>query len=122
MSQFIVVLSLLAIELILIAVLAFRKKESGVDEVERKLDSSIASLSSSLEQRMQGMEARLSELDRNKPVYVICQSGLRSYIATRILTGNGFECYNFAGGFRFYDAVYRDKAPNKKSTPCGMEI
>lgn len=55
----------MAIELILIAVLAFRKKESGVDEVERKLDSSIASLSSSLEQRMQGMEARLSELDRN---------------------------------------------------------
>ncbi|MGM9643252.1 MAG: CoA-disulfide reductase [Eubacteriales bacterium] len=68
------------------------------------------------------LRERLPELDSSKPVYVICQSGLRSYIATRILTGNGFDCYNFAGGFRFYDAVHNDKALNKKSTPCGMEI
>ncbi|MEE0968293.1 MAG: rhodanese-like domain-containing protein, partial [Clostridia bacterium] len=65
---------------------------------------------------------RLGEIDKNKPVYVICQSGLRSYIATRILTENGFDCYNFAGGFRFYDAVRKDKALNKKSTPCGMDV
>ena len=67
------------------------------------------------------LRERISELDSSKPVYVISQSGLRSYIATRILTGNGFDCYNFAGGFRFYDAVYNDKALNKKSTPCGMD-
>lgn len=68
------------------------------------------------------LRERLSELDSSKPVYVICQSGLRSYIATRILAGNGLDCYNFAGGFRFYDAVHQEKALNKKSTPCGMEI
>ena len=67
------------------------------------------------------LRERISELDSSKPVYVICQSGLRSYIATRILAGNGFDCYNFAGGFRFYDAVYNDKALNKKSAPCGMD-
>lgn len=63
----------------------------------------------------------IGKLDRGKPVYIICQSGLRSYIAGRILTGNGFDTYNFAGGYRFYDAVYNDKALNKKSTPCGMD-
>lgn len=63
----------------------------------------------------------IGELDSNKPVYVICQSGLRSYIASRILSGNGFEAYNFAGGYRFYAAVRNDKALNKKSTPCGMD-
>ena len=68
------------------------------------------------------LRERLSELDSSKPVYVICQSGLRSYIATRILAGNGLDFYNFAGGFRFYDAVHQEKALNKKSTPCGMEI
>lgn len=67
------------------------------------------------------LRERIGELDKNKPVYVICQSGLRSYIASRILTGNGFDAYNFAGGFRFYDAVRNDKALNKKSTPCGMD-
>lgn len=63
----------------------------------------------------------LGELDRTKPVYVICQSGLRSYIACRILEGSGFEAYNFAGGFRFYDAVRNDTAPARASAPCGKD-
>ncbi len=67
------------------------------------------------------LRERIGELDKTKPVYVMCQSGLRSYLASRILAGNGFEVYNFAGGFRFYDAVRNDKALNKASTPCGMD-
>ena len=67
------------------------------------------------------LREHIDKLDKSKPVYVICQSGLRSYIASRILMGNGFDAYNFAGGFRFYDAVRNDKALNKKSTPCGMD-
>lgn len=67
------------------------------------------------------LRERVNELDKCKPVYVMCQSGLRSYIASRILTGNGFDAYNFAGGFRFYNTVRNDKALNKKSTPCGMD-
>lgn len=50
------------------------------------------------------LRERLGEIEKEKPVYVICQSGLRSYIASRILEGNGYEAWNFSGGFRFYDA------------------
>ena len=67
------------------------------------------------------LRERIGEIDKTKPVYVICQSGLRSYIASRILTGNGFDAYNFAGGFRFYDAVRNDKELNRTATPCGMD-
>ena len=67
------------------------------------------------------LRERLEELDRSKPVYVICQSGLRSYIACRILNGHGFTCYNFAGGFRFYDAVANDRCLTQSATPCGMD-
>ena len=67
------------------------------------------------------LRERIGELERNKPVYVICQSGLRSYIATRILEGYGFEAYNFAGGFRFYDAVMNDRALVENAFPCGMD-
>ena len=67
------------------------------------------------------LRERLDEIDRNKPVYVICQSGLRSYISCRILAGNGFECYNFAGGFRFYDAVMNDRCLIEAATACGMD-
>ena len=67
------------------------------------------------------LRSRLDEIEKGKPVYVICQSGLRSYIASRILEGNGFEAYNFAGGFRFYDAVMNDKALSERQFPCGMD-
>ena len=67
------------------------------------------------------LRERLDELDKGKPVYVICQSGLRSYIACRILTGNGFECHNFSGGFRFYDAVMHDRCLIEQATACGMD-
>ena len=68
------------------------------------------------------LRERIHEIPSGKPVYVICQSGLRSYIATRILEGYGFEAYNFAGGFRFYDAVTNERALVKNATPCGMDL
>ena len=67
------------------------------------------------------LRERLEEVEKGKPVYVICQSGLRSYIATRILAENGYECYNFAGGFRFYDVVVNDRCMIESATMCGMD-
>ena len=67
------------------------------------------------------LRERLGEIEKGKVVYVICQSGLRSYIASRILMGNGYDVYNFAGGFRFYDAVMNDRALIEQATACGMD-
>jgi len=67
------------------------------------------------------LRERIGEIEAGKPVYVICQSGLRSYIATRILEGFGFEAWNFAGGFRFYNAVVNDRALIEKAYVCGMD-
>ena len=67
------------------------------------------------------LRERIGEIEAGKPVYIICQSGLRSYIATRILEGYGFEAYNFAGGFRFYDAVMNDRALIEAAFACGMD-
>ena len=67
------------------------------------------------------LRERISEIPAEKPVYVICQSGLRSYIATRILEGYGYEAYNFAGGYRFYEAVVQDKVLSEAAFPCGMD-
>ncbi len=67
------------------------------------------------------LRQRIGEIEAGKPVYVICQSGLRSYIAARILEGYGFEAYNFAGGFRFYDAVMNDRALIEQASLCGMD-
>lgn len=67
------------------------------------------------------LREHLDEIEKDKPVYVICQSGLRSYIGTRILEGNGYKAYNFSGGFRFYDAVMHDRCLIETATACGMD-
>ena len=64
---------------------------------------------------------RLDEIPAGKPVYVMCQSGLRSYVACRILTQRGFACYNFSGGYRLYAAVTEDRAAAEEAFPCGMD-
>lgn len=64
---------------------------------------------------------RIDEIPLGKPVYVICQSGLRSYVAARILAGRGYEVYNFAGGYRFYDVVVNDRLCAESSTACGKD-
>ena len=67
------------------------------------------------------LRERINEIEKGKPVYLICQSGLRSYIASRILEGNEYETYNFSGGFRFYDAVVNDRALIERAYACGMD-
>ena len=67
------------------------------------------------------LRERLGELEKDKKIYVMCQSGLRSYLATRILTQNGFDAYNFAGGFRLYSTIKNEEMLSKQCYTCGME-
>ncbi|WP_295340842.1 FAD-dependent oxidoreductase [uncultured Subdoligranulum sp.] len=67
------------------------------------------------------LRQHLAELDPAKPVYVMCQSGLRSYLACRILAQHGFTCYNFTGGYRFYEAVATDHRQSQQAFACGMD-
>lgn len=61
---------------------------------------------------LDSLRSRIDELDRSKPVYVNCQSGLRSYIACRILSQRGFECSHLSGGFGYYKTVVSDQKHN----------
>lgn len=67
------------------------------------------------------LRERLGEIEKEKTVYVMCQSGLRSYIACRILSGNGYDCRNLSGGYRFYASVMQDRRMAETAAPCGME-
>ncbi len=66
------------------------------------------------------LRERLGELDESKPIYVMCQSGLRSYLACRILTEHGFECYNFSGGYRLYESMTQNRFEENTRTSCGV--
>ena len=64
---------------------------------------------------------RLGELPAGASVYVTCQSGLRSYVACRMLAQHGFDAYNFRGGYGFYRVVAADGEPVRSAHPCGAE-
>ena len=69
------------------------------------------------------LRENLDRLDPAKPVYVNCYSGLRSYIACRILSGRDFDCRNLSGGWRFYSLVQEDRGfDDIPRHPCGQPI
>ncbi|EMF0377869.1 FAD-dependent oxidoreductase [Enterococcus hirae] len=51
------------------------------------------------------LRCRLAELDHEKEYIVSCHSGLRSYLAERILKQAGFKVQNLDGAFALYHAV-----------------
>ena len=51
---------------------------------------------------------RLDELDKTKTYLVYCRTGLRSYIACRILIQNGVRVKNIIGGYYFYSVIKND--------------
>ncbi|GAA6515079.1 FAD-dependent oxidoreductase [Phocea massiliensis] len=58
------------------------------------------------------LRQRAGELDKSKPVYIHCRTGLRSYVACRMLAGMGFDCYNLSGGWRLYESILSEtKSP-----------
>lgn len=68
---------------------------------------------------LDSLRDHLNLIPKDKPVYVYCHSGLRSYIACRILAGNGYDCYNLAGGWRLYESVIHEKkVPPYVCTEC----
>jgi NADPH-dependent 2,4-dienoyl-CoA reductase/sulfur reductase-like enzyme/rhodanese-related sulfurtransferase len=57
------------------------------------------------------LRERLGELDKSKPTAVVCHSGLRAHIGTRVLRQHGFDAHNVSG------ATYvRDLALNRTFT------
>ena len=69
------------------------------------------------------LRQRMGELDKSRPVYINCRSGQRSYIACRMLSQNGFECHNLAGGYQLYGSVMRDfPLDDAFKAECGIKL
>jgi NADPH-dependent 2,4-dienoyl-CoA reductase/sulfur reductase-like enzyme/rhodanese-related sulfurtransferase len=53
------------------------------------------------------LRRRIAEVPKGRPVYVLCRSGFRSYLAATILRHNGFEAPFLSGGLLFFHARHR---------------
>lgn len=68
------------------------------------------------------LRERLDELPKDKKLYINCYSGLRSYIACKILAGEGYDCYNLSGGYGFYEYLISERAYDSSLRyPCGVK-
>ena len=55
---------------------------------------------------------RLDEIPQDKPIYVYCAVGLRGYLASCILRGNGWnDVKNLSGGYKTYNSSIRSLYP-----------
>ncbi len=83
----------------------------------------------SLNIEVDDLRNKLDELDRSKEILIYCQVGLRGYIASRILSANGFKVKNLTGGYKTYtmskfkpkDVVMSRSEDGKTMNPKGME-
>lgn len=78
-------------------------------DVRTKTEAAADAIDGFMNIPLDALRGHLDALPKDKPVYVHCFSGQRSYIACCILQGNGCTCYNLAGGIRLYRSVKREQ-------------
>ncbi len=61
------------------------------------------------------LRQRLCDLPRDRPIWVNCARGHRSYYAVRVLQQNGFAAHNLSGGYNTWEVWYPDGLPSGKS-------
>ena len=66
------------------------------------------------------LRQRLGELDKSKPTAVVCHSGLRAHVGTRLLREHGFDAVNISGAAYIRDlALRRPMDITPAATTCG---
>ena len=76
-------------------------------DVRNDIEAAPGSIEGFIRIPLEKLRKELHTLDKNKPVYVHCKSGMKSYVACRILEANGFECYSLSGGYTIYNSVVK---------------
>ena len=80
-------------------------------DVRTPLEYGLGTIGKAVNIPVDELRSRLSELPKQKPVYVFCQVGLRGYIAARILMQNGFgSVKNLSGGYKTYQLAIQEQA------------
>jgi NADPH-dependent 2,4-dienoyl-CoA reductase/sulfur reductase-like enzyme/rhodanese-related sulfurtransferase len=67
-------------------------------DVREPMELAVENVPEALDIPLGQLRARLGELPRDREIHVICRSGQRAYLATRILLQNGFQARNISGG------------------------
>jgi len=77
-------------------------------DVREPIEFSLGAIENAKLMPVNDIRNRLSELPKDKELVVYCAVGLRGYIATRILSENGYNVKNLLGGYSLYKTFITD--------------
>lgn len=79
-------------------------------------EAALGSIQGAINIPLDDLRERMSEIPKERPVYLFCEVGLRGYIASNILKGNGYkDVRNLIGGLKTYETATK---PIITPTPC----
>lgn len=71
-------------------------------DVRKKEELGLGMLDGAVNIPLQELRQNVNEIAKDRPVLVYCQTGQRSYFASRALLQMGFDAYNLTGGYKTY--------------------
>lgn len=75
-------------------------------DVRTSMEFEMGHISNAKNIPLDDLRSRLNELPKNQSIYLYCAVGLRGYLASQILKGNGYpHVYNLSGGYKTYSAA-----------------
>ncbi|GKU27078.1 DsrE/DsrF/DrsH-like family protein [Clostridium folliculivorans] len=82
-------------------------------DVRDELEVENGSIEGALNIPVNSLRERMNELDKAKEILVYCAVGLRGYVASRMLSQNGFKVKNLTGGYKsFIQGNYKVNEPS----------
>lgn len=80
-------------------------------DVRTKAENQLGTIPGSVNIPVDELRKHLNELPTDKKIIIFCAVGLRGYIASRILTQNGFSnVYNLSGGYKTYETAIQKQS------------
>ena len=96
--------------------LSTSREERVLIDVRTPEEYALGTIDDAINIELDTLRERLTEIPRDKPIFLFCGVGLRGYLASNILKANGFsDVRNLIGGIRTYNiatADYTKAAPN----------
>ena len=78
----------------------------AIIDVRTPDEYALGNIPGSINLPLDDLRDRLKEVPTDRPIYLYCGVGLRGYLASNILKGNGFEdVHNLVGGLKTYKAA-----------------
>lgn len=86
-------------------------------DVRSEIEFSTGALPGAINIPTDTLRSRLHELDKSKLILIYCKVGLQSYIASRILTQNGFRAKSLSGGYKAASDVSYESSSHAANKP-----